>query len=94
MLSVIGLLCPLSNSPIKNCIRFIFIKLEGAKWPIWPCFCRVTKRFANLAMGNCREAKGIFAHLGHGYLPSNKAAFKLICELNHMDIFAIRTLCG
>jgi len=29
MFSVIGLLCALSNSPIKNWIRFIFIKLEG-----------------------------------------------------------------
>jgi len=51
-------------------------------------FLPVTKRFANLVLGNCHQTKGICAHLGHGYLPSNKATFKLTCELNHKDIFA------
>jgi len=55
---------------------------------------RVTKRFANLVLGNCHKTKGMYAHLGRGYLPSNKATFTLICELNHKNIFALRTLCG
>jgi len=64
MLSVIGFL---------NCIRFIFIKLEGGKWPIWPCFFDVQqtdlpiwswvtvvkqkKYMPILAMDTCRVTK-------------------------------------